>query len=150
MVSFQQGRGGPAQPVAMAPGSWSNNSDPSIRYFSGTATYTRDFDVPKLPAGKLLLDLGAVREVADVSVNGKRLGTVWTPPYSLDITEALHTGRNHLAVEVSNLWVNRLIGDAQPDAQRKIAFTTIPTYRPDAPLRLSGLLGPVKILNLVP
>jgi hypothetical protein len=150
MVSFQQGRGGPAQPVAMTPGSWSDNHNSSIRYFSGTAIYTRDFDVPKLPAGRILLDLGAVREVADVSVNGKRLGTVWTPPYSIDISDTLHTGRNHLAVEVSNLWVNRLIGDAQPDTEKKIAFTTIPTYRPDAPLRPSGLLGPVKVLNLVP
>jgi hypothetical protein len=150
MVSFQRGRGGPVQPVAMAPGSWSVNPDSAIRYFSGTATYTKDFDMPKLAAGKYLLDLGAVREVADVSVNGKRLGTVWTPPYSLDISDVLHAGRNHIAVEVSNLWVNRLIGDAQPNVNKKVAFTTVPTYRPDSPLRLSGLLGPVKILNLVP
>ncbi len=75
----------------------------------------------------------------------KALGTVWTPPFRVDITSAVHAGRNALQIKIANLWVNRLIGDAQPDVKTKYTFTVIPTYRPDAPLRASGLLGPVTI-----
>jgi len=93
---------------------------------------------------RLLLDLGDVREVAEVSLNGKPLGTAWTKPFALDIAGA-RPGKNQLSIRVANLWVNRLIGDAQPGAVQKYSRTTIPTYRADAPLRPSGLLGPVLI-----
>jgi hypothetical protein len=94
-----------------------------------------------------MLDLGEVREVADVWLNGRKLGSVWTPPFRLDATAAVRPGRNRLTVKVSNLWVNRLIGDAQPGASH-YSFTTIPTYRADAPLRSSGLLGPITFASL--
>jgi hypothetical protein len=68
----------------------------------------------------------------------------------LDISGAVQSGENRLQVKVANLWVNRLIGDAQPEAKSKYTFTTIPTYEPDAPLRPSGLLGPVQILQTSP
>ncbi len=68
----------------------------------------------------------------------------------LDVTDAIHPGKNTLEVKVANLWVNRLIGDQQPDAKVKYTSTTIPTYDADAPLRTSGLLGPVKILDVRP
>ena len=63
-------------------------------------------------------------------------------------TAAARPGRNHLTIKIANLWVNRLIGDAQPGAVRKYSFTAIPTYGADAPLRASGLLGPVSIESL--
>ena len=147
-VSFQPGRGAPAQPVRMAAGSWSDNSDERIRYFSGTATYSKSFDLPKNWGRHLALDLGDAREVADVWLNGKWLGSRWTAPFRLDATAAARPGRNRLTIRIANLWVNRLVGDAQPGTARKYSFTAIPTYQPDAPLRSSGLLGPVSIESL--
>jgi hypothetical protein len=70
---------------------------------------------------------------------------VWHPPYKLDVTGAVKPGENTLEVKVTNLWVNRLIGDQQPGA-KKYTFTVMPTYKADAPLRPSGLLGPVRLL----
>lgn len=147
-VTFQPGRGAPAQPVSLAAGSWAADPDPRIRYFSGTATYSKTFNLPEnMARGRVMLDLGEVREVADVWLNGRKLGSVWTPPFRLDATAAVRPDRNRLIVKVSNLWVNRLIGDAQPGASH-YSFTTIPTYRADAPLRSSGLLGPITFASL--
>lgn len=94
-----------------------------------------------------MLDLGDVRELVEVSVNGKVVDTLWKPPYQTDVTDFLTSGSNTITLKVTNLWVNRLIGDVQPDAEETFTFTTVPTYIPDAPLRESGLLGPVKILT---
>jgi len=148
-VSFQPDRGAPEQPVQLAAGSWSDNSDDRIRYFSGTATYSKSFDLPKNgPGHRLMLDLGDAREVADVWLNGKWLGSRWTAPFRLDATAAAKAGSNRLTIKVANLWVNRLIGDAQPGTARKYSFMAIPTYGPGAPLRASGLLGPVTLESL--
>ena len=132
--------------------SFSDDSDPGVRYFSGTATYTARFDLPASAFAngtRLVLDLGKVRELAGVTLNGKALGTLWTSPFRVDITQAARPGRNALRIAVANLWVNRLIGDAQPDAKTKYTFTVIPTYRPDAPLRESGLMGPVTVQRMI-
>ena len=94
----------------------------------------------------LWLDLGEVRELAEVRVNGSPAGAVWHAPYRLDIGGVARPGRNRLEVRVANLWVNRLIGDAQPGAT-KITWTALPSYRADAPLRRSGLIGPVRLLG---
>ena len=147
-VSYQPQRGAPVGSRPTSLGDWSANSDPAIRYFSGTATYHIRFNLPAQhgeAGSRLLLDLGLVHELAEVKLNGKRLGVVWTAPFRLDITDAATTGQNELEVAVTNLWVNRLIGDQQPGVMSRYTFTTIPTYRPDAPLRASGLLGPVSI-----
>ena len=82
-------------------------------------------------------------------MNGARVGELWHAPYRIDITEALKPGKNRLEVKVINPWVNRLIGDAQPGAT-KITFTVIPTYMASAPLRTSGLLGPVSLVSVKP
>jgi hypothetical protein len=82
-------------------------------------------------------------------VNGVDLGTAWKKPFRIDITAALRPGRNAVEIDVANLWVNRLIGDAQPGAVRQTQ-TDGPTYTADARLRPSGLLGPVRILHLTP
>jgi hypothetical protein len=144
-VNFQPGRGAPDHLMLASLNSWSDNDLQGVKYFSGTAEYVTHFMLPAKKSGHLMLDLGSVHEVAEVTLNGRALGTIWTAPFALDITCAARAGRNELKIKVANLWVNRLIGDAQPGPAHKYTFTTIPTYRADAPLRPSGLLGPVII-----
>ena len=145
-VRFQAGRGAPASAALPALTPLDENAVPGIKYFSGIASYTRDFVAPRgwKRGQPLWLDLGDVRELAEVSVNGKPAGNAWHPPYQIDISAATKPGRNRLEVRVANLWVNRLIGDAQGGAQ-KVTWTAMPTYRVDAPLRRSGLIGPVTL-----
>jgi len=119
-IRFQPGRGAPDQTKFDTLASWTDSADPGIKYFSGTATYEKEFDLPADILGPgaranyaLTLDLGAVREIAEVTLNSKPLPTLWKPPYSLDISSAAKAGRNRLVVKVTNLWVNRLIGDEQ-------------------------------------
>ena len=126
------------------------NSDPGIKYYSGTVTYARSLDVPAaaLQGGKLVLSLGDVGDVAEVSVNGKPLGFRWTPPYSFDITSVAHPGANQVEVKVSNIWVNRLIGDAQPGAMKVGQPLGVnANFKPDAMLRRSGMIGPVALVH---
>ena len=146
-VGFQPGRGAPASIDLPKLASLSELQDPAIRYFSGEAVYTKTFRLPAAmkPGQPLWLDLGIVGDLAEVSVNGTKIGTVWQKPFRIDIGKAVRSGDNRLEIKVANLWVNRLIGDAQPGAT-KTTFVAIPTYRPDAPLRPSGLIGPVTIL----
>lgn len=147
-VAFQPGRGAPASIALPALQPLDTHTDAGVKYFSGIATYTRAFTTPRgWRAGQpLWIDLGEAREVAEVLVNGKQAGFAWRAPYRVDISAAAKPGRNTLEVRVANLWVNRLVGDRQPGAQ-KVTWTAMPaTYLPDAPLRKSGLLGPVRLL----
>lgn len=146
-VSFQPGRGAPASVAMPTLTPLEQSKDAGIRYFSGTATYASSFALPKSakPGKPLWIDLGKIGDVAEVRVNGQLAGTSWFAPYRLDIGRLVKPGSNRLEVKVANLWVNRLIGDQQPGAQ-KISFTAAPTYKPDAPLRPSGLIGPVTLL----
>ena len=82
-------------------------------------------------------------------VNGRNMGIAWKKPFRLDITEALKAGDNKIQIKVTNLWVNRLIGDSQPDVKTKTTFTTMPFYQANSKLLPSGLLGPVQIVSLV-
>jgi hypothetical protein len=93
------------------------------------------------------LDLGVVKNLAEVIVNGKSMGVVWKQPFRVDVTNALKAGTNKLEIKVTNLWVNRLIGDAQPGVKQKITYTTMPFYQANSPLQPSGLIGPVKIVS---
>ena len=129
--------------------SWTASAEPGVKYFSGTATYTKDIEVPQdwfRPGAKLLLDLGKVKDIAEVSVNGKPLGEIlWKPPFQEDVTAVLKPGTNHLEIRVTNLWPNRVIGDQQPGTTKAYTFTDYRPYKADSPLLESGLLGPVKI-----
>jgi hypothetical protein len=127
------------------PTSWSENTDSDIKYFSGTATYKTVFTATS--GGQVAIDLGDVKNVAEVIVNGKSQGIVWKKPFRIELKDALKIGENTLEIKVTNLWVNRLIGDAQPDVKVKTTFTTMPFYSADSPLLPSGLLGPVKVLS---
>ena len=144
-VSFQKERGAPAQATFDQLKSLTESDDPGIKYFSGTASYLTDFTSPI--AGKGVIDLGEVKNIAEVYLNGKYQGTVWKKPFRLELNDALKKGTNTLEVRVTNLWVNRLIGDAQPGTTQKITFTTMPFYQANSPLLPSGLLGPVKVLS---
>jgi hypothetical protein len=107
--------------------SWTDHPNPGVKYFSGTATYHKQFQLPAGLAGKgrgLYLDLGRVAVIAEVKLNGHDLGILWKPPFRVDVTEVLQTGANDLTVKVVNLWPNRLIGDDMlpPDAERSKFF----------------------------
>jgi hypothetical protein len=149
-VSFQPDRGAPARITLDHLTSWSENADPGVKYFSGHGTYTKTVQAPAewFSAGsRLWLDLGDVRNLAEVMVNGQPLGIVWKAPFRVDVTGALKPGANQLTVAVTDLWVNRLIGDQQPVDTRKYTFTTQRFYQADSPLLPSGLLGPVRVVR---
>jgi len=126
--------------------SWTESPIPDVRYFSGSATYTNTIQIPAaLMDGKheIWMNLGDVREIATVTVNGKELRTLWHRPFVLRIDPALHVGENALSIRVTNLWPNRLIGDKQPTAKVHYTHTNIDAYNKDSPLLPSGLLSPV-------
>jgi hypothetical protein len=141
-----EGLAAPGPIAGAAPGSLTGSSDPQVKYFAGTTVYQLGFALPGQvrPGTPLKLDLGQVGDVAEVSVNGKAAGIAWKPPYEVEIGSLVVEGVNTVEIRVANLWVNRLIGDAQPGA-KKVTFTAAPTYTADAPLRPAGLIGPVTL-----
>ncbi len=143
-VRFTPGWGAPEKIELPQLASWTSHSDPGVRHYSGSATYTCTFELTTLPStGRVLLDLGKVSVIASVKLNDRPLAIAWKSPYAIDITDALRPGRNTLEVRVANLWVNRLIADsALPESERKTWVTWNP-YKPSDPLLPSGLLGPV-------
>ncbi len=101
---------------------WTTDDDPDVKYFSGTATYRLSRLMSRVPAdSRVLLDLGVVKDFAEVKVNGKEYPALWRPPYRIDITEAIYDGAMgpsrpdgdtlDVEIKVTNLWPNRLIGD---------------------------------------
>jgi len=147
-VSFEAGRGAPESATLSSLAPLNENTDSGIRYFSGVATYTTTFSLPPgYQLGKpLLLDLGKVGDLAQVWLNGLQIATLWHEPFRTDISAAVKKGDNQLEIRVANRWVNRLIGDAQPDAE-KVTYTVMPMYDAQAPLLPSGLIGPVQLLQ---
>jgi hypothetical protein len=175
-LEFPQGLGAPERVTLERLISWTDHPNPGVKYFSGTATYRRKFELPeRMPArdSTLYLDLGCVYVIAQAELNGRDLGILWKPPFSVEVTDALHAGTNNLVVRVVNLWPNRLIGDDQlasdcewvpehwtqvlkrypqwlldnkPSPTGRIAFTTWKHWSKDDPLMESGLLGPVRIM----
>jgi len=149
-VSFPPDLGAPASATFEKLTDWKDNADEGVKYFSGTATYTNSVDVPAswLKANThIWLDLGSVKNLAEVSVNGKPLGILWKQPYRVEVTSALKPGANSLEVKVTNGWANRIIGDRQPNATKTYTFTSPKFYKASAPLWASGLLGPVQLVQ---
>ena len=123
-VAFAPGLSAPAQTAFPKLVSWSENADPGIRYFSGTAVYRKTIEIPSgfmAKGTRLMLNLGNVGNLASVKVNGVDLGVCWYAPFTCDITRAVKPGRNSLEIDVTNTWANRLIGDEQepPDMEWK-------------------------------
>lgn len=163
-VNFDPKWGGPAHTVFDELTDWSRNSNEGIKYYSGRAVYHKKFDLDKTVPGPLYLELGEVKNMARVTLNGKDLGIVWTAPWQVDISGAVQQKNNDLKIEVINLWANRLIGDeqkpydgvvdgkwpewllkGQPRTSGRYTFTSTRQYNVHSPLLASGLMGPVKI-----
>jgi hypothetical protein len=150
-VAFQPKRGAPESATFKALASWTDNSDKGVKYFSGTGTYTKTVNAPASwfkNGAKVCIDLGDVKNLAEVIVNGKSLGIVWHTPYRVDATSALKPGANEVTIKVTNAWVNRLIGDQQADATTKYTFADVKPYKATSPLLPSGLIGPVSIFTV--
>ena len=143
-LSFQEGRGAPSKTEYQELVSWTESENFGIRHFSGTATYKKEFSFSH-SHGKVYLDLGQVKNIAHVYLNGKDCGTVWKEPWTVDVTEALQEGNNEIVVAVTNLWPNRIIGDLQPDCPQKVTYTHMQFFTQESPLLESGLIGPVKL-----
>lgn len=175
-VTFPGGWGAPEQIQLDTLIPLNTHAEAGVRYFSGTATYHCEFNIPAdlLAEGhRVVLDLGDVAVMADVTLNGRPLGILWKAPFQMDVTAALRAGQNTLEIAVANLWVNRLIGDQQlpSDAKRgsggnltewpqwlldgkssptgRFTFTTWELWHKDDPLVDSGLLGPVRLRTIV-
>jgi hypothetical protein len=148
-IEFQPKRGAPDKATFDQLISWPDSTDDGIKYFSGTATYRKDVTIPAefLTAGRhAYLDLGNVKNLAEVSVNGKSLGILWKTPFRVDLTTVATTGVNHLEIKVTDLWPNRLIGDAKLPKEKQITWASQSIYTADSPLLPSGLIGPVQLI----
>ena len=147
-VSFQAGRGAPQSRSMEQLISWTESRDPGVKYFSGAGTYSKTIQASAdwiRPGARLYLDLGDVKNLAEITLNGKSLGVVWHAPYRVDVTGVIKPGDNRLVIRVVNAWVNRLIGDQQPNAMVKYTFADTKPYTAASPLLPSGLIGPVTI-----
>ena len=152
-VAFDTRWGGPAEPVKFdSLVDWTTRPEPGIKYFSGTAVYTKKFDLPSNGAkeGRLILDLGEVHEVASVRLNGHDLGVLWMRPARIDISSVVKPAGNDLEIKVVNLWPNRLIGDSALPPGQQLTMTNIHHFTKASHLLPSGLLGPVQILSAQP
>lgn len=148
-VNFPPNMGAPEKAVFDSLISWPSSADTGIKYFSGTATYTKTITVPAsaLQKGaKLLLNLGEVKDIAEVALNGKPLGILWKAPYTIDITSAVKPGQNTLEVKVTNEWTNRLNGDKLVPNDKKVLKGASPLmFGATNGIPASGLIGPVVI-----
>jgi hypothetical protein len=174
-LSFPPNWGAPAGVVFDRMMSWTESTNQGVKYFSGTATYTQDIEIPAGDLGtghSLWLDLGRVKNLAEISLNGKSLGILWKPPFRVELTSAAQPGKNKLEIKVTNLWPNRLIGDEQlpddrewngkrlkewpqwvldgkPSPTGRYTFTTWHHWTKDDALLESGLIGPVRLVPAV-
>lgn len=171
-LSFPPNWGAPASVELPTLLSWTDHADRGVKYFSGTATYARNVEIPPEmfgPGRSLWLDLGVVENLAEVSVNGTPLGILWKPPFRANISAAAKPGGNRLEIKITNLWPNRLVGDEQlppdcdwlpnlalkdwpqwlldgkPSPTGRLTFTTWHHWKKDDALLPSGLLGPVAL-----
>ena len=159
---------------------WCQMDDPRLKYFAGTARYEKTVNISAedLGSGKrVVLDLGELHDIAELEINGRKAGVLWSPPYDADITKYLKPGKNQITILVTNNWANRLIGDEQYSAdfewgqdrgdegramksfpewflnneprpsQGRKTFNIWYYYRKDSPLFPAGLLGPVRLIK---
>jgi hypothetical protein len=177
-VAFDQKWGGPEKVIFPALEDWTRRPEAGIKYYSGLATYAKIFDLPAAAASaghtagrsRIWLDLGVVKDLARVRLNGRDLGVVWCAPWRVEITGTVKARGNQLEITVANLWPNRLIGDEQLPADceygkegnlvrwpewflkgeprpspGRLTFSTWKLFAKDSPLLPSGLLGPVSV-----
>ena len=152
-VSFPPNLGAPENVQLTELESWTENANEGVKYFSGTAAYNKTVVALQSwfrPGVKIVLNLGMVKDIAEVSVNGKALGTLWKEPYQVDVTNTLKSGANQLEIKVTNQWTNRLAGDYSAPPDKKVLTPSGPMMRgfgrPQQPAE-SGLLGPVTLVS---
>ncbi len=168
-LSFDPEWGGPKKITFAQLEDWSQRPEEGIKYYSGTASYRMTFSLSNdflSSSNPKYIDLGQVYNLAQVSLNGTDLGTLWTAPWCLDISKAVKAGENKLEIKVVNLWPNRLIGDERfpsdgiknrqwpdwmlnnlPRSSQRLTFSSYGFYKKESPLLKSGLIGPVRIFE---
>lgn len=157
-IRFPPDLGAPERVQLADLASWTVHADPGVKYFSGTATYTKTIQASQgwfHSGARVVLDLGAVRDIAEVSVNGEPRATLWKPPYQMDVTDSLKPGENRLEIKVTNQWTNRQIGDRLAPAGQKVLAEPAGGFGPMAGFggpqtpAESGLLGPVTVISTI-
>ncbi len=172
-VEFDPAWGGPGHVSFKTLIDWKDSKLDGIKHFSGTAHYKKTFVIKPAElkkSGPIYLDLGDVQQIAEVSINGESLATLWKPPFAIDIRDAVKAGANTLQIDVTNTWVNRLIGDETlpdtsgykmtgdtvdwinnnepPPESERVTFTGFNFFAKEGTriLQTSGLLGPVRLV----
>lgn len=150
-LDFPPNWGAPSHLAIQSLKSWTDFEAPGVRYFSGTATYhtTIHLDSEQFATGhELWLDLGDVREIAQLRINGVKLTPLWMKPFTERVDQLMRPGDNQVDVEVTNFWPNRIIGDLQPGNEHRYTSTNIRAFKSSSPLLSSGLLGPVTLRSV--
>jgi hypothetical protein len=148
-VSFDPRWGGPEKITFQTLEDWSKRSEDGIKFYSGKAIYRQVFELPaqissqRAAGRRVFLDLGVVKNLAQVRLNGRDLGVLWCAPWQVDVTGAVKATGNRLEISVVNLWPNRLIGDQSLPSEKRLTWTTWNPFTKETPLLESGLLGPV-------
>lgn len=149
-LNFDTALGGPREYKLDTLISWSDILTDGIKYYSGSATYTKDFNLNKEVFTKneeACINFTDVQELARVYVNGNDCGMLWTPPYRLRITPYLKKGINQITVEAINTWNNRIVGDLRAADQKPFAKTNAKVkFKSTSPLLPSGIIGKTEIV----
>lgn len=144
-VTFDPTRGGPSEPVVMTEFmDWTDNANPAVKYYSGTATYRTSFDW-KADGARHRLHISGLDWIATVKLNGRQAGTIWCSPWNLEIGHLLRDGSNTIEIEVTNSLYNRMIGDSSLKEDERFTHSSFPLVTPDTALIPSGISGGVEI-----
>lgn len=127
--------------------SWSQSENEQIKYYSGTAVYTKQFVYKGKDSAAIFLDLGEIADIAQVSLNGVDCGTVWTFPYRIAVSKALKKGYNTIEIKITNTWANRLIGDQKLPKEQRLSWTNAAFRLEGEELLKAGLLGPLRLVK---
>ena len=139
---------GPEKPIRIKKlFDWSTSQEEGIKYYSGTAIYTKEFQWNGNMNQKTWLELGQIENIAEVSLNGQDCGTIWTYPHRVALSGKLKKGKNRVTIKITNTWANRLIGDQKLPKEERVTWTTAPFRLEKTELLPAGLLGPVSIVN---
>ena len=151
-VEFDPKWGGPGRVTFDNLDDWTARPEPGIKHYSGRATYRKSFDAPQFtsdPGRRTYLDLGTLHSLAEVRLNGKDIGILWCPPWQVEITGMLKPTGNVLQINITNVWANRIIGDAALPERKRLTWTSasggLSDLKPDHKLSPSGLRGPVRL-----
>ncbi len=147
-VQFDPAFGGPEEKMEFPfLTDWSLHPDKRVRYYSGKAVYSKNFEWEERTGASVWLDVGEVHDLAEIHVNGVNCGVVWTAPFRVDISEAIRKGPNRVEIAVTNTWANRLMGDHRLPEEERMTWTTAAYRLEGNDLLPAGLLGPVKLLE---